>query len=212
MKFLIASTAPFRPDPVVLASAAVPSGGHGSGSVSGRTLWRGEGRLAERGAKARDAGGRVAAPGTLSLARLGTRGFHVSTPARAVSKRAGGQVRALRVSTPRHTGRQPQVSRAPLQSQYPMAITARRLVSRHPSQYPEAHGPSVPRARLAGAQLLRAHHLTELSDQRPSQRAPGSPAERDSACPGRPPDRQRRGPSSRAWPSAPQRPRVATSA
>ncbi len=26
-----------------------------------------------------------------------------------------------------------------------MAITARRLVSRHPSQYPEAHGPSVPR-------------------------------------------------------------------
>ncbi len=48
---------------------------------------------------------------------------------------------------------------APLQpeSQYPMATTARRLVSRHPSQYPEAHGPSVPRARLDGAQPRRSH-------------------------------------------------------
>ena len=27
-------------------------------------------------------------------------------------------------------------------SQYPMAVTTRRLASRHPSQYPEAHGPS----------------------------------------------------------------------
>jgi hypothetical protein len=35
-------------------------------------------------------------------------------------------------------------------SQYPMAVAARRLVSRHPSQYPEAHGPSVTRARLDG--------------------------------------------------------------
>ncbi len=48
--------------------------GPGSGSEPGRTLWRGGGRLAERGAKARDAGGRVAATGTLRLARLGTRG------------------------------------------------------------------------------------------------------------------------------------------
>jgi hypothetical protein len=48
--------------------------GPGSGSVPGRTLWRGGGCLAERGAKACDAGGRVAAPGTLSLARLRTRG------------------------------------------------------------------------------------------------------------------------------------------
>jgi hypothetical protein len=48
--------------------------GPGSGSVPGRTLWRGGGCLAERGAKARVAGGRVAAPGTLRLARLGTRG------------------------------------------------------------------------------------------------------------------------------------------
>jgi hypothetical protein len=48
--------------------------GPGSGSVPGRTLWRGGGCLAERGAKARVAGGQVAAPGTLRLARLGTRG------------------------------------------------------------------------------------------------------------------------------------------
>ncbi len=45
-----------------------------SGSVPGRTLWRGGGCLAERGAKARVAGDRVAAPGTLRLARLGTLG------------------------------------------------------------------------------------------------------------------------------------------
>jgi hypothetical protein len=48
--------------------------GPGSGSVPGRTLWRGGRRLAERGAMARDAGGRVGAPGTLRLAGLGTRG------------------------------------------------------------------------------------------------------------------------------------------
>jgi hypothetical protein len=45
----------------------------------------------------------------------------------------------------------------------------------------------------------------EPSDQRPSQQAPGSPAERVSACPGRPPDPQRRRPSPRAQPSAPHR-------
>ncbi len=83
--------------------------------------------------------------------------LHVSTPGRAVSKRAGGQVHAIRVSTPRHTGLQPQDGSAPLQSQYLMAITERRLVSRQPSQYPEAHGPSVPRAWLDGALLRRAH-------------------------------------------------------
>jgi hypothetical protein len=38
-----------------------------------------------------------------------------------------------------------------------MAITARRLVSHHPSQYPEAHQLSVPRTRLDGAQRRRAH-------------------------------------------------------
>jgi hypothetical protein len=44
-------------------------------------------------------------------------------PGARCKQRAGGQVRAIRVSTPRHTGSQPQVSRAPLQSQYSMAIT-----------------------------------------------------------------------------------------
>ncbi len=48
--------------------------GPGSGLVPGLTLWRGGGRLAERGSKARDAGSRVVAPGTLRLAGLGTRG------------------------------------------------------------------------------------------------------------------------------------------
>jgi len=56
-----AGRAPGRPGPERLA-------------VPGRTLWSGGGCLAERGAKARVAGGRVAAPGTLRLARLGTRG------------------------------------------------------------------------------------------------------------------------------------------
>jgi hypothetical protein len=53
--------------------------GPGSGSVPGRTRWRGGGCLAERGAKARVAGGRAAAPGTLRLARLGTRGSLAGT-------------------------------------------------------------------------------------------------------------------------------------
>ncbi len=47
--------------------------GPGPGSVPGRTLWRGGGRLAERESKAHDAGGRMAAQGTLRLAGLGAR-------------------------------------------------------------------------------------------------------------------------------------------
>ncbi len=46
-----------------------------SGSVLGWTLWSCGGRLGKRGAKARDAGGRVAVPDTLRLVRLGTRGL-----------------------------------------------------------------------------------------------------------------------------------------
>ena len=60
-------------------------------------------------------------------------------------------------------------------SQYPMAVTARRLVSRHPSQYPEAHGPSVPRARLGGPCNVRPTRLSRRADAEPSDRRP-SPA------------------------------------
>ena len=60
-------------------------------------------------------------------------------------------------------------------SQYPMAVTARRLVSRHPSQYPWAHGPSVPRARLGGPCNVWPTRLSRRADAEPSDRRP-SPA------------------------------------
>jgi hypothetical protein len=69
------------------------------------------------------------------------------------------------------------VSRAPLQSQCPMTITARRLVSRHPSQYPEAHGPSVPRSGPLTFNPSRATSITASGPPGPqpseSQRALG---------------------------------------
>ena len=76
--------------------------------------------------------------------------LHVSAPACTVSCRAGDQICAIRVSTPRSAGSPPQVGLTPNQGQYPMALTALQIVSRHPSQFPEAHRPSVPRVRLVG--------------------------------------------------------------
>jgi hypothetical protein len=82
-----------------------------------------------------------------------------------------------------------------------MAVTARRLDSRHPSQYPEAHGQSVPRARLDSFWWRWAACLPSRAVRPASQPAsPGSPAERVSARPGRPPDPQRRRPSPHAQP------------
>jgi hypothetical protein len=120
--------------------------------------------------------------------------FHVSTPTRAVS--------GARRSGARHPSQCPEAHRPSAPSQYPMAVTARRLDSRHPSQYPEAHGPSVPRARL-DASWWRGTACLPSQAERPAFQpaSPGSPAERISACPGRPPGPQRRGPSPRAQPS-----------
>ena len=83
------------------------------------------------------------------------------------------------------------------------AVNGRTAVSaRHPSQYPEAHGPSVPRARLDASWWRWAACLPSQAERPASQPAgPGSPAERVSACPGRPPDPQRRGPSPHAQPN-----------
>jgi len=81
-------------------------------------------------------------------------------------------------------------------SQYPMAVTARRLVSRHPSQYPEAHGPSVPPARLGGPCNI---WLTRLS--RRAERPATQPSESQRARSNHPTS-QHRGPSSRARPGA----------
>jgi hypothetical protein len=62
---------------------------------------------------------------------------------------------------------------------------------------------SAPRAvRWGPAASGPPDFQAEPSDQRPSQRAPGSPAQRVSVCPGRPPDPQRCRPSPRAQPSA----------
>jgi hypothetical protein len=101
-----------------------------------------------------------------------------------------------------HPSQFPAAHRQSASSQYPMATTARRLDSRHPSQYPEAPGPLVPRARLDESRWRWAACLPSRAERPASQPAgPGSPAERDSACPGRPPDPQRRGPSLHAQPS-----------
>ncbi len=81
-------------------------------------------------------------------------------------------------------------------SQYPLAVAARRLVSRHPSQYPEAHGPSVPRARLGGPCSVGPTRLSSRAE-RPATQPSESPRVR-----GHHPTSQRRGPSSRARPSA----------
>jgi hypothetical protein len=107
-----------------------------------------------------------------------------------------------RQSGARHPSQCPEAHRPSAPSQYPIAVTARRLDSRHPSQYPEAHGPSVPRARLDASWWRCAACLPSRAERPASQPAsPGSPAERVSACPGRPPDPQRRGPSPHAQPS-----------
>ncbi len=83
-----------------------------------------------------------------------------------------------------------------------MAVTARRLDSRHSSQYPEAHGPSVPRARLDASWWRWAASIPSQAERPASQPAgPGTPTQRFSACPGRPPDPQRRWPSPHAQPS-----------
>jgi hypothetical protein len=99
----------------------------------------------------------------------------------------------------RHPSQCPEAHRPSAPSQYPIAVTARRLDSRHPSQCPEAHWPSVPRARLDASWWRWAACLPSRAERPASQPAgPGSPAKRVSACPGRPPDPQRRGPSPRA--------------
>jgi hypothetical protein len=110
---------------------------------------------------------------------------------------------SARLSGARHPSQCPAAHRPSAPSQYPMAITARRLDSRHPSQYPEAHRLPVPRARLDASRWRWAACLPSRAERPASQPAgPGSPAERDSACPGRPPDPQRRGPSPHSQPSA----------
>ncbi len=119
---------------------------------------------------------------------------HVSTPTRALS--------SARRSGARHPSQCPEAHRPSAPSQCPMAVTARRLDSRHPSQYPEAHGPSVPRARLDASWWRGTACLPSLAERPAFQPAgPRSPAERISACPGRPPGPQRRWPSPRAQPS-----------
>ncbi len=94
---------------------------------------------------------------------------------------------SARRSGARNPSQCPAAHRPSASSQYPMAVTARRLDSRHPSQYPEAHGPSVPRARLDASWWRRATCLPSRAELPASEPAgPGSSAERDSACPGRP--------------------------
>ena len=74
MKSLIASTAPFRPEPDLLASAAAPSGG---GAGLGRDRYPGgrcgavEGAWPSAGRRPAMLGGWMVAPGTLSRAGLG---------------------------------------------------------------------------------------------------------------------------------------------
>jgi hypothetical protein len=80
-------------------------------------------------------------------------------------------------------------------SQYPMAATARRLVSRHPSQYPEAHGPSVPPARLDGPCGVGPTRLSSRAEH------PATPPSEPQRARGNHPTSQRRRPSSRAQPS-----------
>jgi hypothetical protein len=110
---------------------------------------------------------------------------------------------SARRSGSRHPSQCPEAHRLSAASQYPIAVTARWLDSRHPSQYPEAYGPSVPRARLDASWWRWAACLPSQAERPASQPAgPGSPAERVSACLGRPPDPQRCGPSPRARPSA----------
>ena len=77
-----------------------------------------------------------------------------------------------------------------------MAVTARRLDSRHPSQYPEAHGPSVPRARLGGPCNVRPTRLSRRAERPATQPSESQRARSDH------PTSQHRGPSSRARPSA----------
>ena len=120
---------------------------------------------------------------------------HVSTQTRAIE--------STRRSSARHPSQCPEAHRPSAPSQCPIAVTARRLDSRHPSQYPEAHGPSVPRARLDAPWWRWAACLPSQAERPASQPAgPGSPAERVSACPGRPPGPQRRGILHRATTSA----------
>jgi hypothetical protein len=75
-----------------------------------------------------------------------------------------------------------------------MSITARQLVSRHPSQYPEAHGPSVPRS---GPLTFKPSRLTSV----PASGPPGpQPSESQRARGGHPT------PASRAFaPRSPKR-------
>jgi hypothetical protein len=80
--------------------------------------------------------------------------------------------------------------------QYPMAVTARRLVSRHPSQYPEAHGPSVPHARLGGPCNVRPARLSPRAER------PAAPPSETQRAGSDHPTAQHRGPSSRARPRA----------
>ncbi len=88
-------------------------------------------------------------------------------------------------------------------SQYSMAVTARRLVSRPPSQYPEAHGLSVPRARLGEPCSVGPTRLSRRAEQ------PATPPS-ESSVPGattRPPSVAGLRPSLGQAPStAPQRP------
>ncbi len=120
---------------------------------------------------------------------------HVSTPTRAVG--------STRRSSARHPSQCPEAHRPSAPSQYPIPVTARRLVSRRPSQCPEAHGPSVPRARLDAPWRRWAACLPSQAERPAYQPAgSGSPAERFSACPGRPPGPQRLGILHRATASA----------
>jgi hypothetical protein len=80
--------------------------------------------------------------------------------------------------------------------QYPMAVTARRLVSRHPSQYPEAHGPSVPRARLGGPCCVGPARLSRRAERPATQPSESQRARSDH------PTSQRCEPSPSARPGA----------
>ena len=107
--------------------------------------------------------------------------LHVSTPGLNVSKARAVYV-APSESVPRGARA---VSRKLSKSEsVPLDFTAPRLGSRRPSQYPEAHRPSVPRARLV---VTTASGPSRAERPATQPAGPLAPAERSAAHPGTPP-------------------------